>query len=306
MDEPFAALDALTREVLHVELQTLWSATRKTIVFVTHNVREALVLGDRVLVLSARPGRIKREFRCDLPRPAVDGKPHAGRPGAGRHAVTCAARSRPLRRMSAVTGWRLKLIFFVGLLLLWEVLVRLQLWPPYVFPSPLAVGRSLFDGIANGVIPLAVLTSLRRLLLAYALSLLIGIPLGLLLGRTRLLQETLGTLVLGLQALPSICWLPLALLWFGLSRRAIAFVVVMGAVLSITLSTADGVRNTPPLYLRAARTLGARGWRLYCRRDPAGGAARHRHGHEAGLVVRLALADGRPSCSTSASGWARS
>jgi len=162
-----------------------------------------------------------------------------------------------------VTGWRLKLVFFAGLLLLWEGLVRLHLWPSYVFPSPLTVSQSLLNGIANGVIPLAILTSLRRLLLAYAISLLIGIPLGLLLGRTPLLQETLGTIVLGLQALPSICWLPLALLWFGLSETAITFVVVMGAVLSITLSTADGVRNTPPLYLRAARTMGARGWRLY-------------------------------------------
>ncbi len=69
MDEPFAALDALTRDALHLELQSLWSETHKTIVFVTHNVREALVLGDRVLVLSARPGRIKSEFRCDLPHP---------------------------------------------------------------------------------------------------------------------------------------------------------------------------------------------------------------------------------------------
>jgi NitT/TauT family transport system ATP-binding protein len=69
MDEPFAALDAQARESLHLELQSLWSATHKTIVFVTHNVREALVLGDRVLVLSARPGRIKSEFRCDLRRP---------------------------------------------------------------------------------------------------------------------------------------------------------------------------------------------------------------------------------------------
>ena len=162
-----------------------------------------------------------------------------------------------------MTGWRLKLAFFAGLLLLWEALVRLHVWPSYVFPSPLDVGRSLLGGFASGVIPLAILTSLRRVLLAYAVSLLIGIPLGLLLGRTRVLQETLGTLVLGLQALPSICWLPLALLWFGLSEAAITFVVVMGAVLSITLSTADGVRNTSPLYLRAARTMGARGWRLY-------------------------------------------
>lgn len=69
MDEPFAALDAQTREMLHQELQSLWAQTGKTIVFVTHNVREALVLGDRVLVMSARPGHIKSELACALPRP---------------------------------------------------------------------------------------------------------------------------------------------------------------------------------------------------------------------------------------------
>ncbi len=69
MDEPFGALDALTRDRLHHELEKLWSATRKTILFVTHNVREAVALGDRVLVFSPRPGRILGEFRIDLPRP---------------------------------------------------------------------------------------------------------------------------------------------------------------------------------------------------------------------------------------------
>jgi NitT/TauT family transport system ATP-binding protein len=69
MDEPFGALDALTRDRLHAELESIWTATRKTVVFVTHNVREAVALGDRVLVFSPRPGRIVREFRIDLPRP---------------------------------------------------------------------------------------------------------------------------------------------------------------------------------------------------------------------------------------------
>ncbi|MGZ6388911.1 MAG: ABC transporter ATP-binding protein [Ktedonobacterales bacterium] len=69
MDEPFGALDALTRDRLHAELESIWSATRKTVLFVTHNVREAVALGDRVLVFSPRPGRIVREFRIDLPRP---------------------------------------------------------------------------------------------------------------------------------------------------------------------------------------------------------------------------------------------
>ena len=69
MDEPFGALDALTRDRLHTELETIWASTRKTVLFVTHNVREAVALGDRVLVFSPRPGRIVREFRIDLPRP---------------------------------------------------------------------------------------------------------------------------------------------------------------------------------------------------------------------------------------------
>lgn len=69
MDEPFGALDAMTRDLLHSELESIWASTGKTIVFVTHNVREAIALGDRVLVFSPRPGRIVREFRIDLPRP---------------------------------------------------------------------------------------------------------------------------------------------------------------------------------------------------------------------------------------------
>jgi len=69
MDEPFAALDAQTRDLLHDELERIWAKTGRTIVFVTHNVREAVRLGDRVAVFTFRPGRVKREYKIDLPRP---------------------------------------------------------------------------------------------------------------------------------------------------------------------------------------------------------------------------------------------
>lgn len=69
MDEPFAALDAQTRDLLHDELERIWAETGRTIIFVTHNVREAIRLGDRVALLTFRPGRVKREFPVDLPRP---------------------------------------------------------------------------------------------------------------------------------------------------------------------------------------------------------------------------------------------
>ncbi len=94
-------------------------------------------------------------------------------------------------------------------------------------------------------------------------SLVLGTVLGILVGRFPVVEETVGSLILGLQALPSVCWLPLAVLWFGLTEQAIIFVVVMGALFSITLGIESGIKNTPPIYLKAARTLGTRGQALY-------------------------------------------
>jgi len=83
------------------------------------------------------------------------------------------------------------------------------------------------------------------------------------LARVSLLADTVGSMISGLQALPSICWLPLALLWFGLNDNAILFVVVMGSFVSISVAVEDGVRNLPPTYVRGAKTLGAKGVALY-------------------------------------------
>jgi NitT/TauT family transport system permease protein len=156
-------------------------------------------------------------------------------------------------------------LFLVALLLAWEAASRLGLWRAWVFPSPSAIGQSLWSGIVDGTIPRGVLTSMRRLIVGYLISLVGGVGLGLSLARSRMLRESVGTLVTGLQALPSICWLPLALLWFGLSETAILFVVVAGSLLAITVATEAGVSNVPPLYVRAARTMGARGATLYLR-----------------------------------------
>jgi len=104
---------------------------------------------------------------------------------------------------------------------------------------------------------------MKRIAIGYGISIVIGILLGLLIGRVRIFEETLGSLISGLQTLPTICWLPLALLWFGLNDWSIMFLVIMGAVLSITIATDAGVKNVPLLYMRAAKTMGARGWKLY-------------------------------------------
>jgi NitT/TauT family transport system permease protein len=169
-------------------------------------------------------------------------------------------------RSTQAGRWRTygrRFVFFALLIVAWEGLFRLGVWPEFLFPSPSQVTATLVHGFANRTFLVGIAISLRRIALGYGFSLLVGTVLGLLLGQVRLLDETIGSLVLGLQTLPSICWLPLALLWFGLNERAILFVVVMGALLSITLATEDGVKNTPPVYLHAARNLGASGWKLY-------------------------------------------
>jgi sulfonate transport system permease protein len=163
--------------------------------------------------------------------------------------------------VSSVTqsAWLRRSVFYLLLLTLWQVIALAGIWPDYLFPGPLAVLGALLNGFQNGQFLQASLLSLQRLVIGYCISLVIGLILGLLLGRSRLLEQTLGSLILGLQALPSVCWLPLAILWLGLTDQAIIFVVVMGALFSITLGVDAGVKNTPPIYIKAARNLGARG-----------------------------------------------
>jgi NitT/TauT family transport system permease protein len=134
-----------------------------------------------------------------------------------------------------------------------------------VLPGPAEVVRALAHSLADGEMVHAIARSLYRLFAGYVLSAAAGITLGVMLARVGWLRSAVGPLVVGLQALPSICWLPLALLWFGLSEKAILFVVVMGSLLSITIATEGAVRAVPTLYIRAARTMGARRLRLYTR-----------------------------------------
>jgi NitT/TauT family transport system permease protein len=153
---------------------------------------------------------------------------------------------------------------FLGVLLgLWELVAKLGNWPPYLFPDPMEVAKSLGRMAVDGRLAAATVRSLARLFQGYLISVLIGIPLGIAMARSFLVRTSLRPAVMGLQALPSICWLPLAILWFGLSDAAILFVVVMGSLLAVAIATEDGVRSIQPQLLLVAGTLGIRGLRFY-------------------------------------------
>jgi NitT/TauT family transport system permease protein len=151
------------------------------------------------------------------------------------------------------------LFFFSGLLLAWQLLCAAHVCSPVLLPSPFSVGRYLWEASRDGSLFGATVVTLRRLFIGYALGLVAGLPLGLLTARFRMFRDTIGLLALGFQTLPSVCWVPLALLWFGESEAAMLFVVVMGTVWSVIIATETGIQNVPPIYSRAARTMGSRG-----------------------------------------------
>jgi NitT/TauT family transport system permease protein len=154
-------------------------------------------------------------------------------------------------------------IFYTCLLGLWALLAQLKIWPPYLFPTPWGVAQELYYGFSDHSYWIAIAVSMRRVLIGYAISVVAGMILGLGVASNKFLEETMGGLLVSLQSLPSICWWPLALLWFGLNQNAILFVVIMGSLLSVTLAMEDGRKQMPKIYGMAGRNLGARGFQLF-------------------------------------------
>jgi NitT/TauT family transport system permease protein len=150
-------------------------------------------------------------------------------------------------------------VFFFSLLLLWQFLVYTEIWSSVLIPSPLEVVHYLGGSLMDGTLISASYVTMRRLLQGYLVGICMGLPIGLLNARFQLFEDTIGILALGLQALPSVCWAPLAILWFGQTEKAMFFIVVMGSMWSIALATDTGVKNVPPIYIKAARTMGSKG-----------------------------------------------
>ena len=155
------------------------------------------------------------------------------------------------------------LSFFILLAVAWHMAVRAGFWSPVLLPAPESVASYLWSSILDGTLEQATLVTIRRLLVGYCIGLLVGLPLGLLTARFKICEDTIGVVALGLQTLPSVCWVPLTLLWFGQTENAMLFVVVMGSLWSVVIATDNGVRHVPPIYARAARTMGSKRFHIW-------------------------------------------
>lgn len=149
--------------------------------------------------------------------------------------------------------------FFAALIAVWQSLVTAGVYSPVLLPAPNQVGHYLLNALADGELQSAAWITTKRLAIGYSIGCAIGLPLGLMTARSKYLSDTIGVLALGLQTLPSVCWVPLALLWFGQSEAAMLFVVIMGTLWSVLIAVDNGVKNLPPIYSRAARTMGSKG-----------------------------------------------
>ncbi len=156
-----------------------------------------------------------------------------------------------------------QIIFYSVLLLIWELIGYSKIVPVYILPTPSSVMHNLKNGFEVGTYHLGILISLRRIIIGYSLSLIFGALTGVILATFNKADTILSPLLLGIRSLPSICWLPIGIMWFGLDEKTIMFVIIMGASFSIALATRDGVRNISPIYLKAAATMGATGLRKY-------------------------------------------
>lgn len=146
---------------------------------------------------------------------------------------------------------------------------RLIGWEAYIFPAPSTIANAFVElfqvSPAFSTRPLieAPLVSLLRLVVGFSIAIALGALLGLAMWSWGEVDKMLGPLFLGIQTLPSVCWVPLAVIIIGINEAGILFVLVMGSAFAIAISLRDGLRTIPPIYSRAGQMLGASGWRLY-------------------------------------------
>lgn len=152
------------------------------------------------------------------------------------------------------------LIAILVILLLWQVIIWLQWQPDYIIPSPKQVFDALAAQAEQQILWQATFNSIRRAVQGFLIAVIVATPIGVALGLNRTLRSIFGPILTGLQQLPSVAWVPAAIIWFGLSDATIYTVVLLGAVPSIANGLIAGIDQVPPITLRAGQVLGAKGF----------------------------------------------
>ncbi|MGF7398728.1 ABC transporter permease [Thermoanaerobacterium thermosaccharolyticum] len=154
------------------------------------------------------------------------------------------------------------------LIAIWELVYKInteiiKIWNANIIPSPISVFILIIRLFKTKILTYAILSSMRRLVIGYLISVVIGSIIGFLMIHFKYIEENFSSLILGLQTLPNLAWVPFSILWFGYNESTIIFVIAIGSIFSISLAVDSGIKNVNPIYLKAAKTLGAKGYKLY-------------------------------------------
>ncbi|HTG47838.1 MAG TPA: ABC transporter permease subunit [Actinomycetota bacterium] len=153
------------------------------------------------------------------------------------------------------------LVGIAGVVAIWALVAATT--SSSAIPSPAVVWSAFLAGMRDGSLPEAALKTLIRLAFSFVVAVALGVVLGIVLALNGLARRAIRPLIVALQITPFVAWVPLAVIWFGATERAVVFVAIVGSFPAMTLATLQAVRQVPPLWERTGRTLGARGWTLY-------------------------------------------
>ena len=149
---------------------------------------------------------------------------------------------------------------FIGI---WQLVFMLNIWPKVSMPSPVMVAESFASLLQNLTLIISIAMTMYRLVVGFATSIIIGVTIGLAMVKFPGFGKTMNSFAVGLQSFPSVAWVPFAILLIGLNDFGILFVVIMSSVFSVMMSTYSGISNISPIYIRAARNMGAKSFSLF-------------------------------------------
>lgn len=154
-------------------------------------------------------------------------------------------------------------LFIAAFIGIWQLVFMLGIWPEVSLPSPAMVAKSFVDLVEDLTLIVSIGVTMYRLVIGFTLSIIIGVSVGLAMVKFPGFGKTMSSFAVGLQSFPSVAWVPFAILLIGLNDAGILFVVIMSSVFSVMMSTYGGIRNISPIYIHAAKNMGAKGFSLF-------------------------------------------